>query len=247
MSSFIRLLTFLYTNCHLSFSAQQQLTSSSLQSPLSQATTFAGASPQTSSSNSSFSHHHNHTHVKPTSTIQGGLAPFKTTITPSPIPFSFTGTRSWTHTHNPSFTHPHPPPPTSRTPSTSLSQQGWLIFLEAAGALIGIGFAAALGRCFWSYRKTPRQQDGSRQDSIAQIRRELRESRIARALFNRNSQQAPPPPYEYAPEYENESHPNTAQINTSSVTVQGSRRRSTSPTTAASPSAPLVTLLPPTR
>jgi hypothetical protein len=140
---------------------------------------------------------HKSTKGKATSTVQGGVNPFKTTTNHPP---SATHPHSHTVIVNGSTIAPHPPIETSQpdiAPPASHPPSGWIIFLEVVGALLGLAVVAALGRCFWSYRRTPRYRQTRRQESIQEIRRELMENRLRR-IFHRN----PPPPYESAPDYE---------------------------------------------
>jgi len=144
---------------------------------------------------------HVSTPAKSTSTVRGGVSPFKpTSHSESPTithsSHSHTGSATLNFTHSPFEPFPTDSP-AQTTPARSRGPSGWIIFLEVIGTLLGIGLLAALGRCFWSYKKTPRYRH-PRQEGIQQIRQELMESRLAR-VFNRHP---PPPPYESAPDYD---------------------------------------------
>ncbi|KZS97630.1 hypothetical protein SISNIDRAFT_546711 [Sistotremastrum niveocremeum HHB9708] len=168
-------------------------------SPITSSTS-STSSPENSSSsrNSSLSTSHHHTNTtKHTSTIHGGLSPFKTT-TSIHLPIK-------THTLSSSgsiiaFIPPIPtsiPPPDRHPPGRSHGQSGWIIALEVLGALIGCGLVFLLGRCFHSYRKTPQYQH-ARQESIEEIRQQMRDGLRSRLLASR----PPPPPYQPAPAYD---------------------------------------------
>jgi hypothetical protein len=140
-----------------------------------------------------FSHDHS---AKSTSTTRGGIAPFKTKTTHSTHPtHPVSETDGFTDPFFPPPTH-RPRPPNSTNNHSGSGPSGWVIMLEVVGSLLGLALLAALARCFWSYRKTPRHHH-VRADSIQEIRRELLESRRPRSDIYH-----PPPPYRNPPSYE---------------------------------------------
>jgi len=141
-----------------------------------------------------------HTHPsKSTSTARGGIAPFKTKTTRShnPLPTAaVTDTDSFSHPFNPPLPTHHPHPPDQ--PDKHSGPSGWTIMLEVIGSLFGLAIIAALARCFWSYRRTPRHRH-ARMESIMEIRRELLQNNRPRSeAYYR----PPPPPYHNPPSYE---------------------------------------------
>jgi len=169
-------------------------------------------------------------HSKPTSTVRGGLSPFQTTTTKHHHPSTSTSldVGSFITPLNSPTGIPHRPPAHSTPPVERHSQSGWIIALEVVAGLVGLALLIALLRCFRSYRKTPRPQH-THQESIQEIRQELRAGRLAR-IFR---MQPPPPPYEPAPDYESAtSHhrePRTHSASESQFVVPSQRPPSISP------------------
>ncbi|EMD40946.1 hypothetical protein CERSUDRAFT_91697 [Gelatoporia subvermispora B] len=109
--------------------------------------------------------------------------------------------------HDPPGTHPHPPP-TQTTTSQSLSthshhQPTVAIVFEALAGVVGLIVVLALGRCYWSWKKTPRQDRIAALVNRHALDREMAELERAQLQQRIRARQAecvpPPPPYVPAP------------------------------------------------
>ncbi|KAI0722741.1 hypothetical protein C8Q76DRAFT_720071 [Earliella scabrosa] len=121
---------------------------------------------------------------------------------------------SWDRTPGHPITHtgvprpwPTSPSPDSSSSTRSHGQSAVAIVFEVIGGAVGLLVLLALGRCYYSYRRTPPRDRISALLSRHQLEREMQEQ--ARDRMARFSQavetyrwRPPPPPYQHAPAYE---------------------------------------------
>lgn len=123
-----------------------------------------------------------------------------------PLPHS-----TWTQSHTRSIPH-HPRPttplaaPQSSSPP-SRGQSGVAIAFEVLGGALALILLITLGRCYYSYRKTPPRDRIGALLSRHQLEREIEEmerDRVerVRAALEAYRWRPPPPPYQPAPAYE---------------------------------------------